>query len=141
MSAVITFLTDFGLQDDFVGVCRGVIKRIAPDAQILDLSHGIRPQAVTEGALVLARAIPYLPVGVHLGVRPARGRGPGGRAASRGRSGPSPAASPSPPPPRAWPARAARSRPPPAPAATTSDPTTAFSRSPRCAAVSRRPAR
>src|SRR4051812_4867102 len=68
MSAVITFLTDFGLQDDFVGVCRGVIKRIAPDAQILDLSHGIRPQAVTEGALVLARAIPYLPVGVHLAV-------------------------------------------------------------------------
>jgi len=64
----ITFLTDFGLQDDFVGVCRGVIKRIAPDAQILDLSHGVRPQAVTEGALLLARAVPYTPVGVHLAV-------------------------------------------------------------------------
>jgi S-adenosylmethionine hydrolase len=68
MYSSITFLTDFGLQDDFVGVCRGVMKRIAPGAQILDLSHGIRPQAVTEGALVLARAMPYLPEGVHLAV-------------------------------------------------------------------------
>jgi len=45
-----------------------VIKRIAPEAQILDLSHGVRPQAVTEGALMLARAVPFLPVGVHLAV-------------------------------------------------------------------------
>src|SRR5215210_2712599 len=44
------------------------MKGIAPDAQILDLSHGIRPQAVTEGALMLARAIPYVPKGVHLAV-------------------------------------------------------------------------
>jgi S-adenosylmethionine hydrolase len=64
----ITFLTDFGLQDDFVGVCRGVIKRIARDAQILDVTHGIAPQAVTQGALVLARSVPYLPVAVHLAV-------------------------------------------------------------------------
>jgi S-adenosyl-L-methionine hydrolase (adenosine-forming) len=39
----ITFLTDFGLQDDFVGTCHGVMKRIAPDAQIIDITHGIRP--------------------------------------------------------------------------------------------------
>ncbi len=64
----ITFLTDFGLSDDFVGVCRGVMKRIARDAEILDVSHGVAPQAVTQGALVLARAIPYLPAGVHLAV-------------------------------------------------------------------------
>jgi S-adenosyl-L-methionine hydrolase (adenosine-forming) len=64
----ITFLTDFGLQDDFAGVCRGVIKRIARDAQILDVTHGIAPQAVTQGALVLARAVEYLPVAVHLAV-------------------------------------------------------------------------
>ena len=65
----ITFLTDFGLQDDFVGVCRGVMKRIAPRrGQMLDLTHGIAPQAVTEGALMLARAVPYLPVRVHLAV-------------------------------------------------------------------------
>jgi S-adenosyl-L-methionine hydrolase (adenosine-forming) len=64
----ITFLTDFGLQDDFVGVCRGVMKRIAPQAQVIDVTHGIAPQAVLQGALVLARAIPYLPAGVHLAV-------------------------------------------------------------------------
>jgi S-adenosylmethionine hydrolase len=64
----ITFLTDFGLQDDFVGVCRGVMKRIARDAEILDVTHGIAPQAVTQGALVLARSVPYLPPAVHLAV-------------------------------------------------------------------------
>jgi hypothetical protein len=64
----ITFLTDFGLQDDFVGVCRGVMKRIARDAQILDVTHGIAAQAVTQGALVLARSVPYLPPAVHLAV-------------------------------------------------------------------------
>src|SRR5580704_6128290 len=68
MFETITFLTDFGLQDDFVGVCRGVIRGIARDTEILDVSHGIAPQAVTQGALVLARAIPYFPVGVHLAV-------------------------------------------------------------------------
>jgi S-adenosyl-L-methionine hydrolase (adenosine-forming) len=66
--ATITFLTDFGLQDDFVGVCRGVITRIAPEAHVIDVTHGISPQAVTEGALMLARAIPYLPAGIHLAV-------------------------------------------------------------------------
>jgi len=68
MYETITFLTDFGLQDDFVGVCRGVMKRIARDAQILDVTHGIGPQAVRQGALVLGRAIPYLPPGIHLAV-------------------------------------------------------------------------
>ncbi len=64
----ITFLTDFGLQDDFVGTCHGVIKRLAPDAQIIDITHGIPPQAVLQGALVLANTLPYMPVGVHLAV-------------------------------------------------------------------------
>ena len=68
MFEYITFLTDFGLQDDFVGVCRGVIKRIARDAQLLDVTHGIAPQAVMQGAVVLARAVPYLPPAVHLAV-------------------------------------------------------------------------
>src|SRR5476651_737284 len=68
MYGYITFLTDFGQQDDFVGVCRGVMKRIARDVQIVDITHGIAPQAVTQGALVLARAIPYMPPGVHLAV-------------------------------------------------------------------------
>ncbi|MBA2462561.1 MAG: SAM-dependent chlorinase/fluorinase, partial [Actinobacteria bacterium] len=55
-------------QDDFVGTCHGVIKGIAPDAQIIDLSHGIPPQQVLQGALVLANTLPYMPVGVHLAV-------------------------------------------------------------------------
>ncbi len=68
MFDTITFLTDFGLQDDFVGVCRGVMRKIARDAEIIDLTHGIAPQAIQQGALVLARALPYLPVAVHLAV-------------------------------------------------------------------------
>lgn len=64
----ITFLTDFGLQDDFVGVCRGVMRGIAPDVTVIDITHGIAPQAVIEGAVVLARAVPYMPVCVHLAV-------------------------------------------------------------------------
>jgi len=64
----IMFLTDFGLQDDFVGTCHGVIKRIAPEAQIIDITHGIPPQAVLQGALVLSNTLPYMPVGVHLAV-------------------------------------------------------------------------
>ena len=64
----ITFLTDFGLQDDFVGTCHGVIKRIAPESQIIDITHGIPAQAVLQGALVLASTLPYMPVGVHLAV-------------------------------------------------------------------------
>jgi S-adenosyl-L-methionine hydrolase (adenosine-forming) len=64
----ITFLSDFGLQDDFVGTCHGVMKRIAPDAEILDITHGIPPQHVLQGALVLCNTLPYMPEGVHLAV-------------------------------------------------------------------------
>jgi hypothetical protein len=64
----VTFLTDFGLADDFVGTCHGVIKRIAPEVEIIDITHGIKPQAVLQGALVLRNTIPYMPVGVHLAV-------------------------------------------------------------------------
>jgi S-adenosylmethionine hydrolase len=64
----ITFLSDFGLQDDFVGTCHGVMKRIAPEVDIIDITHGIPPQEVLQGALVLANTLPYMPVGVHLAV-------------------------------------------------------------------------
>jgi S-adenosyl-L-methionine hydrolase (adenosine-forming) len=64
----ITFLTDFGLADDFVGTCHGVMKRIAPDVQIIDVTHGIRPGRVLQGALALANALPYQPAGVHLAI-------------------------------------------------------------------------
>jgi S-adenosylmethionine hydrolase len=65
---VVTLLTDYGLQDEFVGVCHGVIAGICPDARIIDLTHGIAPQDVLGGALRLAAALPYLPVGVHAAV-------------------------------------------------------------------------
>jgi S-adenosyl-L-methionine hydrolase (adenosine-forming) len=65
---LITFLTDFGLEDDFVGTCHGVMKRIAPDAEIIDVTHGIAPQSVLQGALVLANTLPFLPEGIHLAV-------------------------------------------------------------------------
>jgi hypothetical protein len=65
---LITFLTDFGLQDDFVGTCHGVIKRIAPEVEIIDITHGIGPQQVLQGALVLANTLPYMPEGIHLAV-------------------------------------------------------------------------
>ena len=64
----ITFLSDFGLKDDFVGTCHGVMKRIAPEAQIIDITHGIPPQAVLQGALVLANTVGFMPVGVHLAI-------------------------------------------------------------------------
>jgi len=64
----ITFLTDFGLQDDFVGTCHGVMKRIAPDVQVIDITHGIAPQGVLQGALTLANTLPFMPEGVHLAV-------------------------------------------------------------------------
>jgi S-adenosylmethionine hydrolase len=65
---VITFLSDFGLEDDFVGTCHGVIKGIAPDADVIDITHGIEPQSILQGALVLANTLPYMPEGVHLAV-------------------------------------------------------------------------
>jgi len=65
---VITFLSDYGVQDDFVGVCHGVIARLCPRARVIDLTHGVARHDVLGGALVLEGALPYLPVGVHLAV-------------------------------------------------------------------------
>ncbi len=66
--AVVTFLSDYGLDDDFVGVCHGVIARIAPQARVIDVTHGIARHDVRAGALVLERALGYMPAGVHLAV-------------------------------------------------------------------------
>jgi hypothetical protein len=65
---VITFLTDYGLADAFVGVCHAVIARVCPSAHVIDLTHGVRRGDVRAGALILSGALPYLPVGVHLAV-------------------------------------------------------------------------
>lgn len=61
MASLITLTTDFGLTDGFVGVMRGVIYSIAPDAPVIDLSHGIPPQQVYPGARLLAASVPFFP--------------------------------------------------------------------------------
>ncbi len=64
----ITFLSDYGYEDEFAGVCRAVISQIAPGAPLIDLTHGIGRQDVRQGAIVLANALPSCPPGVHLAV-------------------------------------------------------------------------
>ncbi len=69
MTRPIVFCTDYGLVGGFVGVCHGVIARIAPDARVIDLTHQVARQDVLQGALVLARAARYMPPdAVYLGV-------------------------------------------------------------------------
>src|SRR5919107_1326696 len=65
---IVTFLSDYGYEDDFVGVCHAVIARLAPDARIIDLSHGLPRHQVRPAALALRNALPYTPPGVHLAV-------------------------------------------------------------------------
>jgi X-X-X-Leu-X-X-Gly heptad repeat protein len=64
---VIGFLTDFGL-DGAAATCRGVMLSICRDAQIIDIGHTIRKYAIRDGAFLLRFALPYLPVGTHVGV-------------------------------------------------------------------------
>jgi S-adenosylmethionine hydrolase len=66
--AVVTFLSDYGLEDEFVGVCHGVMARIAPEVRVIDITHGIARHEVRSGAIVLARALEFMPAGVHLAV-------------------------------------------------------------------------
>jgi S-adenosyl-L-methionine hydrolase (adenosine-forming) len=60
MGRPIVFLSDYGLDDEFVGICHSVMARIAPDSRVIDLSHAVPPQDVFRGALTLHRAIGYL---------------------------------------------------------------------------------
>lgn len=64
----ISFLSDYGLEDEFVGVVHGVIARIEPALRVIDITHGIRRGNVRAGALALLRAVQYLPDGVVLAV-------------------------------------------------------------------------
>ncbi len=57
----ITLTTDFGLSDHFVGVMKGVILGIAPATRVIDITHGIQPYAITEGAFTIAQAYRYFP--------------------------------------------------------------------------------
>jgi S-adenosylmethionine hydrolase len=65
---MLTFLSDYGPGDEYVGVVHGVIARIAPGVRVIDLGHGVPPQDVRGGARRLARALPFTPPGVHLAV-------------------------------------------------------------------------
>lgn len=61
MPRPIAILTDFGYQDAYAGVMKGVLLSRCPGAQVLDLTHGIPPQDILAGALYLASAAPYCP--------------------------------------------------------------------------------
>lgn len=65
----LALLTDFGLKDHFVGVMKGVISEIAPQANLIDISHQVRPQSVVDGARMLSQTVPFFPAGtVHVAV-------------------------------------------------------------------------
>ncbi|HEX2051896.1 MAG TPA: SAM-dependent chlorinase/fluorinase [Actinomycetota bacterium] len=64
----VTFLSDYGLDDEFVGVCHGVMLRIAPHARVIDLHHNILRQDIRHGAVVLEQSIKFMPESVHLAV-------------------------------------------------------------------------
>jgi S-adenosylmethionine hydrolase len=61
MSRPVLFLSDFGLDDEYVGVCHAVIARLAPGARVIDLTHGVPALDVMAGAVALASAVPYSP--------------------------------------------------------------------------------
>jgi len=61
MTRPIVFLTDYGRSDGFVGICHGVMARVAPDARIIDLTHAVPRQDVMRGAVELARSVPFMP--------------------------------------------------------------------------------
>jgi S-adenosylmethionine hydrolase len=66
---IISLLTDFGTSDPYVGIMKGIIADIAPNARVIDLTHLIPPQNVRAGALALERSYQYFPAGtIHLAV-------------------------------------------------------------------------
>lgn len=64
----ITFLSDYGSEDEFVGVCHGVIASLAPGVRVIDLTHGVGRYDVRGGALTLRSALAHMPTGVVLAV-------------------------------------------------------------------------
>jgi len=68
LPSTISFLSDYGHDDEFVGVCHGVIELIAPGVRVIDIAHGLPRHSIRPAAVVLRNALPYLPAGVHLAV-------------------------------------------------------------------------
>jgi len=65
---IIAFLSDYGLEDEFVGVCHGVMLGIAPHIRVIDVHHNIVRQDIRHGAVVLRQTAPFLPEAIHLAV-------------------------------------------------------------------------
>ena len=64
---IITLITDFGEKDEYAGVMKGVILKINPSCQIIDVTHQITPQAITEASFILGNSYPYFPKGtIHI---------------------------------------------------------------------------
>jgi len=68
MNTFVSFISDYGHSDEFVGVCHAVMLDIAPDLRIVDVTHEIPAFDVRAGALALVRAVQYLPEGIVLAV-------------------------------------------------------------------------
>jgi hypothetical protein len=64
----VSFLSDYGTRDEFVGVCKAVMLEIAPELRIVDITHDVAPFEVRAAALTLVRAIQYLPAGIVLAI-------------------------------------------------------------------------
>lgn len=60
---LIVFMSDFGLLDDAVAICKGVMKTVSPKTEIVDLSHDVTPFSISEGARLLVRTSQYYPRG------------------------------------------------------------------------------
>jgi S-adenosylmethionine hydrolase len=66
---IITLLTDFGEQDGFIGMMKGVILSIAPQVTLVDITHQVEPQDIRQGAFLLAQAASFFPPGtIHVAV-------------------------------------------------------------------------
>lgn len=68
LAPFVSFLSDYGTRDEFVGVCKAVMLELAPHLQFVDITHEVAPFDVRGGALTLVRAIQYLPSGIVLAV-------------------------------------------------------------------------
>ncbi len=66
--STISFLSDYGLKDEFVGVVKSVVRSTAPDVAVIDITHDVEPFDVRAGGLALARAVQYLAPGVAMAV-------------------------------------------------------------------------
>ncbi len=64
----VSFLSDYGHADEFVGICKAVMLRLAPELTIIDITHDVPPHDVRAGALALVRAVQYLPEGIVIAV-------------------------------------------------------------------------